>query len=59
MTRSNEQNTPIIKDSIIRTAIKNSLNLSLTELFTEIIQRGVINVVKNINNIEIPSTPTL
>ena len=59
MTRSNEQNTPIIKDSIIRTAIKNSLSLSLIELFTDIIQRGVMNVVNKINKIEIPSTPTL
>ena len=59
MTRSKEQNTPIIKDSMIRTAIKNSLSLSLIELFTDIIQRGVINVVSKINKIEIPSTPTL
>ena len=31
----------------------------LTELFTEMIHRGVINVVNMINKIEIPSTPTL
>ena len=48
-----------MKDSIIRTAIKNSLNLSLIELFTDMIQRGVMNVVNKINKIEIPSTPTL
>jgi len=29
------------------------------ELFTEIIHSGVIKVVKIINNIEIPSMPTL
>ena len=40
-------------------AIKNSLNLFLIELFTEIIQSGVIKVVKIMNNIEIPSIPTL
>ena len=40
-------------------AIKNSFNLFLTELFTEIIQRGVMNVVRIIKSIEIPSTPTL
>ena len=40
-------------------AIKNSLSLILIELLTEIMQIGVINVVKIINNIEIPSIPTL
>ena len=40
-------------------AIKKSLNLVLTELFTEIIHNGVINAVNIINKIEIPSTPTL
>ena len=40
-------------------AIKKSLNLVLTELLTEIIHRGVINVVSIMNKIEIPSTPTL
>tara|TARA_Y100000741_G_scaffold23117_1_gene16792 strand:- start:529 stop:675 length:147 start_codon:yes stop_codon:yes gene_type:complete len=48
-----------MKDSIINTAIKNSLNLFLIELLTEIIQSGVIKVVRIINNIEIPSIPTL
>ena len=46
-----------LRDFLI--AIKKSLNLFLTELFTDIIQMGVINVVKIINKIEIPSTPTL
>ena len=59
MTRSNEQNTPIMKDSMIKTAIKNSLSLSLIELFTDMMHRGVMNVVNKINKIEIPSTPTL
>jgi len=59
MTRSKEQKTPIIKDSIISTAIRNSLNLFLIELLIDKIQRGVINVVNKINRIEIPSTPTL
>ena len=44
---------------MINIAIRNSLNLFLMELFTEIIQSGVIKVVKIINNIEIPSIPTL
>ena len=48
-----------MKDSIINTAIKNSLNLSLIELLTDKIQSGVINVVSKINKIEIPSIPTL
>ena len=43
-----------MKDSIIKTAIKNSLSLFLIELFTEIIQRGVMNVVKIMNNIDKP-----
>ena len=58
-TKSNEQKTPIMNDSMIKIAIKNSLNLFLIELFTEIIQSGVMNVVKIMNNIEIPSIPTL
>ena len=41
------------------TAIKNSLNLFLIELFTEMIQSGVIKVVKMTNRIEMPSIPTL
>tara|TARA_B100000963_G_C22112200_1_gene445405 strand:+ start:397 stop:543 length:147 start_codon:yes stop_codon:yes gene_type:complete len=48
-----------MKDSIIRIAIKNSLNLVLIELLTDIMQSGVINVVNKINNIDIPSIPTL
>ena len=44
---------------MINIAIRNSLNLFLIELFTEIIQSGVIKVVKIINSIEIPSIPTL
>ena len=59
MTRSKEQKTPIMKDSIISTAIRNSLNLFLIELLIDKIQRGVINVVNKINRIEIPSIPTL
>ena len=59
MTKSNEQNTPIINVSMIKIAIKKSRNLFFTELLTEMIQSGVIKVVKIINNIEIPSTPTL
>jgi len=48
-----------MKLSMTRIAIKKSLNLFLTELFTDIIQRGVINVVNIINKIEIPSMPIL
>ena len=48
-----------MKLSIISIAIKKSLSLVFTELFTEIIQSGVINVVKITNRIEIPSIPTL
>ena len=48
-----------MKLSIINIAIKKSLNLTFIVLFTEIIQSGVINVVKIINKIEIPSIPTL
>ena len=44
---------------MINMAIKKSLNLVLTELLTEIIHSGVMNVVNMINKIEIPSTPTL
>ena len=44
---------------MIKIAIKKSLNLTLTVLFTDIIQRGVIKVVRITNSIEIPSTPTL
>ena len=48
-----------MKDSIISMAIKNSRNLFFIELLTEIIQSGVINVVKIMNKIETPSIPTL
>ena len=48
-----------MKLSMIKIAIKKSRNLFFTELLTEIIQSGVMKVVKIINNIEIPSTPTL
>ena len=41
-----------MKLSNINIAIRKSLNLFLTELLTEIIQSGVINVVKIINKIE-------
>ena len=44
---------------MIKIAIKNSFNLDLIELFTEIIDKGVMNVVNKINNIEIPSIPIL
>ena len=40
-------------------AIRKSRNLILTVLLTEIIQSGVIKVVRIINKIEIPSIPTL
>ena len=44
---------------MISTAIKNSPSLFFIELLIDIMQRGVMNVVNIINNIEIPSTPTL
>jgi hypothetical protein len=44
---------------MINIAIKKSLSLVLTELLTEMIHNGVMNVVNMINKIEIPSTPTL
>ena len=44
---------------MMRTAIKNSASLSLIELLIEIIHSGVMNVVKSMNKIEIPSMPTL
>ena len=46
-------------DVIKNHAIKNSLNLFLIVLLTDMMQRGVIKVVSKINKIEIPSTPTL
>ena len=48
-----------MKVSNIKIAIKNSLTLSLTLFMHEIMQIGVINVVRTINRIEIPSTPSL
>ena len=48
-----------MKVSMIKIAIKNSFNLLLIDLFTEIIHRGVMNVVRITKSIEIPSTPTL
>ena len=48
-----------MKVSNTKIAIKNSLTLSLMLLMHEIIQIGVIKVVKTINKIEIPSTPNL
>ena len=59
MTRSSEQKTPIIIVSINSIATRKSFSLFLIVEFTEIIQSGVIKVVSIINNIEIPSTPTL
>ena len=46
MTKSSEQKTPIIKLSITNIAIRKSLNLTLIVLLTEIMQIGVIKVVK-------------
>mgnify|MGYP005716791529 CR=1 FL=1 len=48
-----------MKVSRIKIAIKNSFTLTLTLLTQEIIQIGVIKVVKTINNIDMPSTPSL
>ena len=45
--------------SKIKIAIKNSLTLTLTLLIHEMIQIGVIKVVKTIKSIDIPSTPNL
>ena len=59
MIKSKEQKTPIINVSIKSIAIKKSLSLFLILELTEIIHKGVIKVVKIINNIEIPSIPTL
>ena len=59
MTRSSEQKTPIMNVSKIRIAIKNSLTLNFMLFTQEIIQIGVIKVVKTIKSIEIPSTPNL
>ena len=42
---------------LLELQLRKSLNLFLIELLTEIIQIGVINVVKIINKIEIPSIP--
>ncbi len=43
----------------INNSINKRLREFLIELLTEIMHRGVIKVVKIINNIEIPSIPTL
>ena len=48
-----------MKVSKIKIAIKNSLTLTLTLFMQEIIQIGVIKVVRTIKRIEIPSTPNL
>ena len=40
-------------------AIRKSLNLTLIVLLTDIMHNGVINVVRIMNKIEIPSIPTL
>ena len=48
-----------MKVSKIKIAIKNSFILTLTLFKHEIIQIGVIKVVKTIKSIEIPSTPNL
>ena len=48
-----------MKVSRIKMAIKNSLTRVLTLLIQEIIQIGVMKVVKTINRIDIPSTPNL
>ena len=45
--------------SSIKIAIKNSFTLTLTLFTQEIIQIGVIKVVKTINSIDMPSTPNL
>ena len=45
--------------SKINIAIKNSLTLTLTLLIQEMIQIGVMKVVKTIKSIDIPSTPNL
>ena len=45
--------------SNIKIAIKNSLTLTLTLFTQEIIQIGVIKVVKTMKSIDIPSTPNL
>ena len=45
--------------SNIKIAIKNSLTLTLTLFTQEIMQIGVIKVVKTIKRIDIPSTPNL
>ena len=40
-------------------AIRNSLSLFLTLFIQEIIQIGVMNAVRTINKIDIPSMPNL
>ena len=43
----------------VNNSVKDRLGEFLIELFTEMIQSGVIKVVKITNNIDIPSIPTL
>ena len=45
--------------SSTKIAIKNSLTLTFTLLMQEMMQIGVIKVVRTIKRIEIPSTPNL
>ena len=49
----------MIKVSKINRVIKNSFSLCLVLFTQEIIQIGIMKVVKTMNNIEIPSTPNL
>ena len=58
-TKSKEQKTPNINVSSIKIAIRNSLTLVLTLFTQDIMQIGVMNVVRTIKRIEIPSTPNL
>ena len=48
-----------MKDSMIKIAIKKSLNFTFIVLLTDIIHMGVIKVVSKINKTEIPSIPNL
>ena len=48
-----------MKVSIKRMAIRKSLSLYFTVLLTDIMHNEVTNVVRIINSIDIPSTPTL
>ena len=57
-SKNNVKNCINIKN-YSKTEIKKSFKRFLIVLFTEIILIGVINVVRIINRIEIPSTPIL